>query len=109
MSDHSHEHDSHGHNETPAAHAHKSHTKEYIIVFFVLTFLTLLELKIPELDTVYAYKAFGLIGLAIGKALIVAYYYMHLKEETRWLKLIAAVPISAAIFAIVLILESAYR
>jgi cytochrome c oxidase subunit 4 len=34
---------------------------------------------------------------------------MHLKEEKAWLKVIAAVPISAAIFAIVIILESQFR
>lgn len=98
-----HQHDNHGH------HEHKSHTKEYIIVFFVLTFLTVLELMIPGLKTAYAYKAAGLVGLAVGKALIVAYFYMHLKEETRWLKFIAAVPISAAMYAVGLILESMYR
>ena len=91
------------------SHQHPSHTKEYIIVFFVLTALTILELFIPGLKTEYSYKVIGLVGLAIGKALIVAYFYMHLKEETRWLKFIAAIPISAALYAATLILESMYR
>lgn len=103
MSDHNHNHD-HGHD-----HAHKSHTMEYIVIFIILTVLTGVELLIPGLSTPYAYKAAGLIGLAAGKACIVAYFYMHLKEETAWLKLIAAVPISAVIFAVALILESSYR
>lgn len=90
-------------------HQHKSHTKEYFIVFFTLAFLTALELMIPGSKVAYSSKAIGLIGLALGKAFIVAYFYMHLKEEKAWLKLIAAVPISAAIFAIVLILESQFR
>lgn len=101
MSDHNHNHDQ--------AHVHKSHTKEYIFIFFILTFLTIVELLIPGLKTPYAYKAAGLIGLAAGKACIVAYFYMHLKEETAWLKFIAAVPISAVLYAVALILESAYR
>lgn len=87
----------------------KSHTVEYVIIFFVLAFLTALELAIPGLDTEYKWKAIGLIGLALGKAFVVAYFYMHLKEEKGWLKLIAAVPISAGLFAIVVILESMYR
>ncbi|NOT77417.1 MAG: cytochrome C oxidase subunit IV family protein [Bacteriovoracaceae bacterium] len=91
------------------SHEHKSHTKEYIIVFFVLTFLTVVELMIPGLDTAYSNKAIGLIGLAVGKALVVAYFYMHLKEETAWLKFIAAIPISAAFYAVALILESKFR
>jgi cytochrome c oxidase subunit 4 len=83
--------------------------KEYFIVFFALAFLTALELMIPGSKIEYTQKAIGLIGLALGKAFIVAYFYMHLKEEKAWLKFIAAIPISAAIFAIVLILESKFR
>jgi caa(3)-type oxidase subunit IV len=99
MSEHNHNH----------GHEHPSHTKEYIFIFFLLTALTIVELMIPGLNTPYAYKAIGLIGLAFGKACIVAYFYMHLKEETVWLKLIAAVPLSAVIYAVGLILESHYR
>ncbi len=90
-------------------HAHKSHTAEYVIVFVALSLLTALELAIPDLKVAYHLKAISLVGLAVGKAFIVAYFYMHLKEETRWLKLIAALPISAAIFAVVIIVESLYR
>lgn len=90
-------------------HQHKSHTKEYIIVFFVLSLLTALELMIPGSKIAYNLKAIGLIGLALGKAFTVAYFYMHLKEEKAWLKTIAAVPISAALFAVVIILESQFR
>lgn len=90
-------------------HEHKSHTKEYIIVFFVLTFLTILELMIPGLKTEYWHKVVGLVGLAFGKAMVVAYFYMHLKEETAWLKFIAAIPLSAALYAAALILEGMYR
>lgn len=96
--------DNHGTN-----HEHKSHTKEYIIVFFALTILTVLELMIPGLQTKHLYKATALVFLAVSKALVVAYFYMHLKEETRWMKFIAAVPVSAALFAAVLIIESMYR
>lgn len=87
----------------------KSHTTEYVIVFFVLSFLTGLELAIPGLKTAYYLKAIGLVGLALGKAFVVAYFYMHLKEEKGWLKFIAALPILAGVFAIVIILESIYR
>jgi cytochrome c oxidase subunit 4 len=90
-------------------HEHKSHTAEYVIVFIVLTLLTALELAIPGLNTEYKYKAISLIGLALGKAFVVAYFYMHLKEEKTWLRIIAAVPISAGLFALVLIIESMYR
>ena len=87
----------------------KSHFKEYMIAFAVLAFLTALELAIPVLTVANSLKITGLILLAIGKAFVVAYVYMHLNEETAWLKFIAAVPLSAALFATVLILESIYR
>lgn len=93
-----------------SAEAHKSHTKEYLIIFFVLIVLTILELIVPSLKNVaYVYRASSLTLLAIGKAFVVAYYYMHLKEETKWTKFIAAIPISAAVYAAVVILESVYR
>lgn len=90
--------------------AQKSHFKEYMLVFLALTILTAIELVIPGLEEASTFfKSSSLIFLAIGKAFIVAYFYMHLKDETRWLNLIAAVPISAALFAVVVILESLYR
>lgn len=90
-------------------HVHKSHTTEYIIVFVALTVLTGLELAIPGLSVAYYLKAISLISLAFGKAFVVAYFYMHLKEEKGWLRFIAALPIFAVFLAVVLILESVYR
>jgi caa(3)-type oxidase subunit IV len=90
-------------------HIHKSHTVEYVIVFFALSLLTGLELAIPGLNVEYYLKAISLVGLAFGKAFIVAYFYMHLKEEKGWLKFIAALPVLAVMFAVILILESMYR
>lgn len=88
---------------------HKSHKKEYFLVFLALGVLTLLELAIPDLKITYASKAISLTLLAFGKAFIVAYYYMHLKEETRWLKFIAAVPVMAGVYATFLVVEGLIR
>lgn len=88
---------------------HQSHFKEYMIIFFILALLTVVELFIPGLKIAYAAKASSLVLLAIGKAFVVAYYYMHLKEEKAMLKYIALVPISAVLYAVVLILETIYR
>ena len=86
-----------------------SHKKEYIIIFFILAILTAIEIAIPEMHLPYALHAGGLTGLALVKAFIVAYYYMHLKEETRWLKFITLIPISAFIYAAVVTMESFAR
>jgi cytochrome c oxidase subunit IV len=93
-----------------AEQPHKSHVKEYWIIFFVLAFLTVLELIIPALKNIeYIYRASSLTLLAVGKAFIVAFFYMHLKDESKWMRFVAAIPISAAIYAAVVILESVYR
>ncbi|MDA9189446.1 cytochrome C oxidase subunit IV family protein [bacterium] len=90
-------------------HAHKSHAKQYMVVFAALTILTVLEVFIPAWDASYAIKASSLTALALIKAFLVAYYFMHLNEESGWTKFIAAIPLSAALYAIVLMLESVYR
>ncbi len=93
-----------------STNTYKGHTKLYIIIFIILAVLTVLELAIPGLKNVsYAIKATSLTLLAVAKAFCVAYFYMHLNEESRWLKFIAAIPITAAIFAVMVILDSVYR
>ena len=87
-----------------------NHKKEYFIVFAGLAILTVLELIVPALKNVtYFFKASSLTLLAVGKAFLVGYFYMHLKSETRWLQFIALIPISAAVYALVVCLESVYR
>lgn len=88
---------------------HKSHKAEYFKVFFVLAALTVVELIIPNMSVSHFAKTSSLIALALGKACIVGWFYMHLKEETRWLKFIALIPISAFAYAVMVILESLYR
>ena len=96
--------DSHSHGE------HKSHKKEYFIVFLALGILTILEIWVADLHALTKFhKGVSLTLLAVGKAAIVAYYYMHLKEETKWLKFIALLPIMAGVYATVLCLEAFYK
>lgn len=89
---------------------HKSHKKEYIIIFVVLAVLTILEIWVAEVDGITKFgKGSALTFLAIGKAFLVAYYYMHLKEETKWMKFIAAIPLMAGFYATVLCLEAIFK
>lgn len=89
---------------------HKSHKMEYFKVFLVLTALTIVELIIPGMESIsHKAKASSLIALALGKAGIVGWSYMHLKEETGWMRGIALIPISAFAYALMVILESLYR
>ncbi len=88
---------------------HKSHKAEYFKVFLMLTALTIVELIVPTMKISQFAKGSSLTFLALGKAAIVAWSYMHLKEETKWLRWIALVPVSAFVYALVVILESLYR
>lgn len=94
-------------------HAHEkhvSHKKEYFVIFIVLAVLTALEIWAAEIKELTKFqKGSALTLLAVGKAFLVAYYYMHLKEETKWMKFIAAVPIMAAVYATVLCLEATFK
>jgi cytochrome c oxidase subunit 4 len=89
--------------------SHKSHKVEYFKVFVMLTLLTIVELLIPDMKISQFAKGSSLTFLALGKAALVAWSYMHLKEETKWLRFIALIPMSAFIYALVVVLESIYR
>lgn len=98
------------HHADTHAHEHKSHKKEYLVIFLILAVLTAIEIWVAEVPGISKFgKGSSLTLLAIGKAFIVAYYYMHLKEETKWMKFIAAVPIMAGVYATVLCLEAIYK
>ncbi len=94
-----------------AAHGHKPNIKEYMIIFAVLTALTVLEVVIAQIPGISKkLLAVALVGLAVTKAGIVGLYYMHLKSETRVLKLTVALPLAApTIYALVLMAEAAWR
>jgi caa(3)-type oxidase subunit IV len=88
---------------------HHSHKKLYFMVFIALAILTAVEIAIPELKLAYFYHASWLTVLALLKAFLVAYIFMHLNEETRWMKLIALIPMSAFLYATMVVVESIVR
>lgn len=88
---------------------YQSHFKEYMIIFVALAVLTLVEVAIPEMKLAQLWHAGSLTLLALVKAGLVGWYYMHLKEEYRWLKIIALIPVSAFIYAAVVSLETIGR
>jgi cytochrome c oxidase subunit IV len=91
-------------------HEHKSHVKEYMAIFFLLGLFTLIEIWVPSIQSLsQIIKGVILTILASIKAWMVAFYYMHLKDEKTWLKIIAAIPLSAVAYAYFLVLESLFR
>jgi cytochrome c oxidase subunit 4 len=84
--------------------------KEYFVIFVVLTLLTAIEVGINYMGLGRGMKIAGLISLALAKAVLVAMFYMHLKSETKSLKLVIGIPmLFPALYAVVLIVESIAR
>jgi len=83
-----------------------------VTVFLVLSFLTVLELYVPEMYSAEWNKHTKMILLtllAAAKAVLVAYYFMHLRWEKPWLRYIAAMPLYMGGAVIIIMLESVYR
>ncbi len=85
--------------------------KEYWAIFLALTILTVLEVglvKVPGIAKPMMIT--GLVFLAAVKAACVALFFMHLKHETRMLRLTVFVPLMVPpVYALVLIAEAAWR
>lgn len=85
--------------------------KEYLNIFIALVILTALEVGVvyvPGIGSGLLISA--LILMALAKAGLVALFFMHLKSETRALKLTVLIPMMLpAIYALVLITEASWR
>lgn len=77
----------------------------YVLVWGLLLFLTLAEVFYAFLELPKVWLAFGLIVMAIWKALLVALYYMHLRFEPRRLWLLAASPLPLAVILVVVVIQ----
>jgi cytochrome c oxidase subunit 4 len=78
--------------------------RPYIPVFAVLGILTLIEIQIPGFPLPKAEQVFLLVSLAVGKASLVALYYMHLRYEPRLLALVPVVPLILALALVVTVM-----
>lgn len=91
--------------------AHESKRKLYLKVFFALVVLTALEIAVVYMHISKGALITALLGLAIAKAMAVAMFFMHLNDETRWLKLTVGIPLLTfpPLYALVLIFEAMFR
>lgn len=81
-----------------------------LAVFAVLALLTVAELAVKYLSLSRAALIVGLVSLALAKASCVALFFMHLKSESRSLKLVVGLPlILPALYAMGLVAEAAAR
>ena len=89
--------------------AEKKKQPSYMLIWFVLLVLTVVEVGIAYISTLPRNVLIVvLVGLAIWKATLVAMYYMHLKFERLRLILLATAPLPLAIILVLaLLLEHA--
>ena len=83
----------------------------YLVAFAVLIALTLVEIGVVRSGGIpHRAAVVALIALALAKAALIALFYMHLRYETRILKLTVLGPLVApAVYALLLMLDAARR
>ena len=86
-----------------AQDGHKEHPK-YMYIFLWLAILTVIEIVVAIPDYSIVLKAILLIGLACGKAFLVAAYFMHLKLEKRTLAVIVIIPFLICVFLVIMLM-----
>ena len=85
--------------------------KQYWVIFAWLSALTVLEVALIYVPGIpKGLMVLGLILLALTKASLVGLFFMHLKHETRILRLNVAIPMAMPMFyALVLVSEAVWR
>lgn len=83
----------------------------YLGAFGVLVALTLVEIGVVLSGGIrVGAAAVALVGIATAKAILIALFYMHLRYETRVLKVTVLGPLVApAVYGLLLILDAAWR
>ena len=100
------------HGDAQAAEGHGSSRKSYMVVFGLLFLFTVLEVAVasPRLGISQGPMVVSLVTLALTKAAMVGYFFMHLKSEMKALRWTVMTPFAfPALYAFVLIAEAAWR
>jgi caa(3)-type oxidase subunit IV len=93
---------------TPAAVTER--VREYLFMLGVMVLLTMVEVAVALVPEHGRWTVVLLLGLALVQAVYFALYTMHLSRETVALRRMAAGPgIIAALYALVLMAEAAWR
>jgi len=86
------------------AHKHPN----YMAIFWYLAILTVVELAVIFMPLGKVTIGVLLCALALGKAALVAMYFMHLRFEARTLGMIAVVPLLIATLLIFVLLPDGF-
>src|SRR6266702_3983592 len=72
----------------------------YMRIFWFLLVLTILEIAVAIPNYATLVKVILLVGMALGKASLVAMYFMHLRFERVTLGVIAFTPLVICVFLV---------
>ena len=95
-----------------AARGHGAHGRgQYLVIVAVLAVLTLVELGVARTPLIARPAAVAaLVALAVAKASLIGLFFMHLRFETRVLRLTVLGPLLApAAYGIVLMADATWR
>jgi len=87
-----------------AGHKHPN----YMAIFWYLAILTVVEIGVIYMPLAKFTIGVLLCSLALGKAALVAMYFMHLRFETRTLGMVAVIPLVIATLLIFLLLPDGF-
>jgi len=87
-----------------AEHKHPN----YMAIFWYLAILTVVEIAVIYMPLAKFTIGVLLCALALGKATMVAMYFMHLRFEARTLGMIAVVPLLIATLLIFVLLPDGF-
>ena len=80
----------------------------YMAIFWYLAILTIIELAVIYLPLAKFTIGVLLCALALGKAALVAMYFMHLKFEAKTLGWIAVTPLAIATLLVFVLLPDGF-
>ncbi len=78
----------------------------YTVVFGALGVLTVLEVLVAELfknvggEATNAFRVIALMGIAVVKALLVVWFYMHLRTDNKFFRVVLMFPLFLVIIAV---------
>lgn len=70
----------------------------YTVVFVALAVLTVIEVLLSELESDIVIPL--MLAIAVGKALLVVMFYMHLRTDSRIFALVLALPLGIALLSV---------
>ena len=87
-----------------AEHKHPN----YMAIFWYLAILTVVEIAVIYMPLAKLMIGVLLCALALGKATLVAMYFMHLRFETRTLGMVALTPLAIATLLVFVLLPDGF-